>query len=370
MNRVHFFALITWIFAGLGPTHAALDFEDATFPEFVTSARALGMGNAYINNVDDAWAAFYNPAGLGTVRKPQFHLLNMHLEASSAYMNVVSDGGLFALPGNISDSFKAQKLREALVSDRGEISHARVNFFPNFTVRGMTLGYLFSQRNRGIVETVENGGNFELAERRDHGPVFALNLPLFGGVVKIGASATYLIRRELNKTFAPTDVAEIDESVDYKIGRGLQVTAGTKITLPFMFLPSFSAVLRNATDNGWEGIEAGGAPDKIKQTVDLGFSITPQIGRMARLHLEANWKDMNDAYDTSSQRRLGFGAELGFNRRIFIRGGYGDGWGSGGIGVRSRTFIMDLTSYAIDRSREGFRQQEDRRFVLSLSSGI
>jgi hypothetical protein len=32
--------------------HAKLGFEDAAFPEFVTSARALAMGNAYICKVD------------------------------------------------------------------------------------------------------------------------------------------------------------------------------------------------------------------------------------------------------------------------------------------------------------------------------
>jgi hypothetical protein len=31
---------------------------------------------------------------------------------------------------------------------------------------------------------------------------------------------------------------------------------------------------------------------------------------------------------------------------------------------------MDLTTYAIDRSLDGFREQEDRRWVLSLSSGF
>ena len=50
---------------------AALDFEDHSFPELVTSARALAMGNAYICKVDDSWSAFYNPAGLGTVRSFQ-----------------------------------------------------------------------------------------------------------------------------------------------------------------------------------------------------------------------------------------------------------------------------------------------------------
>jgi hypothetical protein len=351
------------------PAYGALDFEDATFPEFVTSARALAMGNAYINKTDDAWSAFYNPAGLGTVRKPQLHLLNMHLEASNAYLDAAGSGALTDLPSNVSGSFDAGELRDSLTENAGDISHLRANFFPNFTVRGMTFGYFLSQRNRAVVNEPAATGDFEVAERRDHGPVFALNLPLFGGIIKIGASATYLFRRELYKSFGPSDPASISDS-DYQKGRGLQVVAGTKITLPIALLPTFGAVLRNATDNGWEGIRGQGAPERIRQTVDLGFSITPQIGKISRLHMEVNYKDMNDAYDTSSARRLGFGAELDFNRRIFVRGGYGDGWGSGGIGVRSRTFIMDLTTYAVDRNRNGFRKDEDRRFVLSLSSGI
>lgn len=361
------FLLLIW---SSPQARAALDFEDAAFPEFITSARALAMGNAYICKVDDAWSAFYNPAGLGTVRKPQFHLFNMHLEASNTYMKAVSDGPMTDIPGNVSDSFEAQEMREKLVGHEGKLSHMRANFFPNFTLRGMTLGYLYSQRNRAIIDTEDDGGEFEMAERRDHGPVFALNLPLFGGVVKVGASAVYLFRREFQKSFGPTEPADIDESVDHKTGRSLQLTTGARITLPVALLPTFSAVLRNATNNDWEAIDDGGAPAKIHQTLDLGFSITPQIGKATRLHMEVNWKDIHNQYDTNDQRRLGAGMELDFNRRIFLRAGYGDGWGSGGLGVRSRTFIMDLTTYAIDRSFDGFREQEDRRFVLSLSSGL
>jgi len=148
------------------------------------------------------------------------------------------------------------------------------------------------------------------------------------------------------------------------------VTLGTKLTIPVAFLPTFGVVLRNATNNDWEQIGAGGEPDKIPQTIDGAFSITPQIAPITRLHIEVNYKDIGDRYDTSSSRRVGFGAELDFNRRIFIRGGYGDGWGSGGIGVRNKSFIFDLTTYAVDRDSTGFRKQEDRRFVLSLSSGF
>ena len=362
--------LLTFLctFAIASVANAKLDFEDHAFPEFVTSARALAMGNAYINRVDDAWSAFYNPAGLGTVRKPQFHLANVHFEASNKLLNIISQGPATDIPGNYADTFDAEELRSVLAKDQGKLTHSRMQAFPNFTVRGMTIGYLFSQRNRAIIND-DVANNLEIAERRDHGPVFALNASLFGGVFKIGASGTYLNRRDLYKSIAPTGSTKIEDS-DYKSGRSLQLTAGARLTLPLVLIPTFSAVLRNATANDFEGSKSGGLPDEIEQTVDFGFSITPQIGKKIRLHMEANLKDAMDAYDTDYKRRLAAGVEIDFNRRIFLRGGWGDGFGSGGIGVRSRTFIFDLTTYAVDRSLEGFREEEDRRWALSLSSGF
>lgn len=353
---------------------AALDFEDHAFPEFVTSARALAMGNAYICKVDDSWSAFYNPAGLGTVRRPQFHLGNIHLEASSGLTRIVGSGPAYEIPKNYMNSFDPNEMRTALAENKGELAHSRVNFFPNFTVRGLTLGYMASQRNRATINDLDpdpnNAANtFEVAERRDHGPVMSLSGSLFGGVFKVGASAVYLIRRDLYKSFTPTDPVNISDS-DYKSGKSLQVTAGTRLTLPVALLPTFSAVLRNATNNDWDGASDNGGPDKIKQTIDAGFSITPQIGKIARLHMEVNLKDLGDSYDTDVKRRMAAGMELDFRRRLFLRLGYGDGWGSGGIGVRTRTFIMDLTTYAVDRSLDGFREEEDRRWVFSISSGF
>lgn len=351
-----------------GSAFAKLDFEDHAFPEFVTSARALAMGNAYINKVDDSWSAFYNPAGLGTVRKPQFHLANVHLESSNALLDLAGRGGAYNIPKNYLDSYDMSKLRSELTNYEGKLIHSRFNIFPNITVRGLTLGYLFSQRNRAIIND-DTANQFELAERRDQGPVMSLNGSLFGGIFKVGATAVYLNRRELYKAIDPTDPTVISNS-DYKQGSSLQVTAGTRLTLPYTFLPTFSVVLRNATSSNWEKISMGGAPEKIKQTMDAGFSITPQIGDRSRIHLEANLKDVNNSYDTNIKRRAAAGMEIDFNRRLFLRAGWGDGWGSGGIGVRSRTFILDLTTYAVDRSLDGFRKEEDRRWVMSLSSGF
>ncbi len=359
--------LIFLLFFSLA-ARATLDFEDAAFPEFVTSGRALAMGNAYICKVDDANSAFYNPAGLGTVRKPQFHLANIHLEASSGLGHAIGSGTAANIPGNFMKSFDPAQMKTMLTNYQGEIAHSRGNLYPHFTVRGLTLGYFASQRNRSIINN-DTANHFELAERRDYGPIMSLSGSLFGGVVKLGASATYLTRRDLYKDFLPTDTVTVSNS-DYKTGKSLQVTAGSKITLPIVLLPTFSAVLRNSTDHGWDGPSSNGGPSKIQQTMDLGFSITPQIGRTSRIHLEANLKDVKNRYHTDVKRRMAAGMELDFKRRLFLRLGYGDGWGSGGLGVQTRTFNLDLTTYAVDRSLTGFRSQEDRRWVFSISSGF
>ncbi len=352
----------------IGPTFAKLDFEDHAFPEFITSARALAMGNAYINKVDDSWAAFYNPAGLGSVREAHFHIANVHAEASNGLLNLVTKGAAYEIPSKYMNSLDQNALRTELASQQGKLFHSRFNFFPNITVRGLTLGYLYTQRNRAIINT-DTANEFEVAERRDQGPVLALNASLFGGVFKIGATAVYLNRSDLYKSFGPLAPVAIS-GADYKQGKSLQVTAGTRLTIPFALLPTFSAVLRNATSNDWEDLKGAGAPDKIKQTLDVGFSITPQISKSSRVHMEVNLKDVNNSYDTSSRRRAAAGIELDFYRRLFLRGGWGDGWGSGGIGVRNRSFMLDLTTYAVDRSLDGFRKEEDRRWAFSLSVGF
>lgn len=223
-------------------------------------------------------------------------------------------------------------------------------------------------RNRAIINK-DIANQFEVAERKDHGPVFSLNASLLGGIFKVGATGIYLYRRELYKSFGPTQPLSVSRT-DYRTGRGLQVTAGSKLTLPIALLPTFSAVLRNTAANDFEGRKDGGLPTPIRQTFDVGFSITPQLGKKTRLHLEGNFKDVKNAYRTNAKRRTAVGMELDFSRKFFVRAGSGDGWGSAGLGFRFRQVMLDLSTYAVDRSLEDFRKEEDRRWVTSFSMGF
>jgi len=364
-----FIALVAILFP-FSSVWGAIDFSDAVFPEFATSGRALAMGNAYIAKVDDSAAAFYNPAGLGTVRGPHFHLSNLHLEVNKDWIDLGTGGNITDAASNFMKGFKVEGTRELLKDNPGAFSHSRFHFAPNFTARYISLGYLYSSQTRGAFGT-QDGAQYEYAKRTDHGPYLALNVSLFGGIFKIGATGIYLTRKE---AFGEGDVDTAIElqDTDFKKGSGLLFTTGAKLTLPFYALPTFAVKMNNATARAFSVSDGfGGAPDNVRQSIDVGFSLTPQIGKTTRIHWEINYKDVNGKFDNvSASRKLGLGLEFDFRRVFFFRLGYGDGFGSGGIGIRTRKLEFDLTTYAVDTTNSQFRGEEDRRFLISISSGF
>ncbi|MDO9182154.1 MAG: hypothetical protein Q7U04_07085 [Bacteriovorax sp.] len=348
---------------------ASLDFEDGIFPELVTSSRALAMGNAFIAKVDDASAVFYNPAGLGTVRYPHLHFSNFGFETNKGSINAISGTSISSIPTNLPQMYTIAGMRKVLLSKTGTIAHSRVHALPNFTARYFSVGYMVAKRTRGVVTSTTSTTGFEYADRFDHGPYAAANLSLFGGIFKAGASAVLLNRKELISTGDPNATTTFADS-SYKSGLVTMVTAGSKFTLPFTFLPTLAITVHNALDKSFSSSNAG-APTKIPRSYDVGFSVTPQIGTSTRIHLEMNYKDLGGAYSgIATTRKILIGAELDFSRVFFFRIGYGDGFGSAGIGVKSRKLEFDLTTYAVDTTTSTFRGHEDRRFAIGLSSGF
>lgn len=348
----------------------AIDFEDAIFPELATSGRALAMGNAFVSKVDDASAAFYNPAGLGTVRNTHLHISNIHLEANRGMLSAGGGGAISDAFKNMTKMFSLDGTREVLKDNVGKISHSRFHMLPNFTSRFFSFGYLLAKRSRAVVTDVASPTGFEYADRLDHGPYAALNISLFGGVFKAGISTVFLNRKELIGKSDPVATLTIGSN-SYKKGNAFISTVGTKLTMPIVFLPTFSAVLHNALKQDFKNGRGAGTPDAVKQTMDVGFSITPQMGSSSRIHFEVDYKDLTNLYsDVAAKRKLLIGMEMDFARVFFIRAGYGDGFGSFGLGVKSQKVEFDISTYAVDTSSASFRGHEDRRFAISISSGF
>lgn len=348
---------------------ARLQFEDATSPELITSARALAMGNSYASLVDDSMAAFYNPAGLGTVRGFKLDLAHIHFELNNGFLDVTSGSGNFLEAiEKYDDAFSSSGVRSLLADNPGSSTHARFNLFPNITYRWITLGYMYSQQQKARLES--QNADFELAERQDSGPVIAAAFSLFGGIVKFGATATYLTRREIFRDTPANTQVDINKS-DYSRAEMTHIVASTRITFPVKFIPAISVVSRNIGSNKWYNADLAGAPEEIPETTDVAFSITPFTGKGSRLHIEIGRKDLANKYeDVPDSRKLQGGIEWNYRRKIFVRAGYGDGWGSAGFGIKGRRFTFDLSTYAVEQSADGFREDEDRRYAINIASGF
>ncbi len=349
---------------------AEIGFEDASTPEFAVSGRALAMGNAFVAKVDDPSSVFYNPAGLGTVRKTTFHLSNFHAETNKGWMQATTGGKAGSVPSTFPKGFSLDGTREVLLENRGRIAHSRFHLMPNLTTRYFSLGYLYSKQQRAFIDDGD-AALFEYAKRTDSGPYGALNLSLFGGIMKFGITGIWLKRDEAFGD-VDKDTAITLQKEDIKSGTSWQVISGFKFTMPISWLPTIAVKMNNSFAQDFSTSKgSAGPPEEIKQSIDAGFSLTPQIGRVMRVHMEVNYKDCTDEYtEVSTGRKITAGVELDIKRTVFLRFGYGDGFGSAGIGFMTSKLQFDLTTYAVDTTTSAFRGEEDRRFSITVSSGI
>ncbi|MEK6626069.1 MAG: hypothetical protein AABY86_13940 [Bdellovibrionota bacterium] len=344
--------------------------QDAVVPELAVSGRAMAMGNAYICKVDDATSILYNPAGLGTVRNTHLHMSNFYLEANKGWLNVGTSGKASDATSNITKSLNIEDIRLLVKEHRGEMVNSRFSIMPNFTTRYFSLGYLYSNQVRTTYGRQE-GALYEYAERLDHGPYVGMNVSLWGGVLKFGATGMFLARKEL---IGEQDIDQevILSSEQYNQGSAFMLDTGMKLTIPMSMLPTFAVVMHNTLNKNFSAKQASpGNPTRIERSISAGFALTPQVGQTTRIHFEFNFKDVAHSYPgVSGQRRSTLGMEIDMWRAVFVRFGFGDGYGSAGLGLKSQKLELDLTTYAVDSTSSEFRGIEDRRFVFAFSSGF
>ena len=344
---------------------ATIAFEDPIFPELVLSSRALAMGNAYLARVDDASAAFYNPAGLGSVREPRLSLSNFMVEANRDWFSIEGQNRSSGFFKRAKEGFKVDGIRQLLLSNPGKRMHQRFQVMPNATIRYFTFGYFISNVVWGAV-TWDRAGPYYFATRRDHGPYMAANLSLAGGIFKVGVSLLYLIRREAMGAIDPN--TEVDIDAYYASGKSFVLNGGFRLTLPIDWLPTLALAWHNM---GGTKFKQDGAVylRTIRETIDVGLGLTPLLSHETRLHLEVNYKDVRPQYkDVKSHRRLLVGAEFDIHRVLYLRAGYGDGYISGGFGLRSESMTFDLTAYQVNTTFNGsYDGPKDKRVALGAS---
>lgn len=119
MSYKKFYLIIAFLF--FSSLLFAQNYNDAlrvSFPGLGSSARALGMGNSYISLSDDGSAAYFNPAGLGLVKKLEFMGgidVTSFNNSTTFFNNLTTSSASKTRLNNLSFAFPVPTVRGSLV---------------------------------------------------------------------------------------------------------------------------------------------------------------------------------------------------------------------------------------------------------------
>jgi hypothetical protein len=342
-----------------------LSFADAANAEWVSTTRALTMGNVGIANATDGTSAmFYNPAALARQKKTTVELFNPQFDIGT---------GVFTMGGssNIGKHSALSRVRPLLSVNKNSVSSAGFSLYPNLSAQNFNFGILMKAEGA----SVDDGTNLIYRSRYLLIPTMALSMGALGGRFRLGVALRGIQISENDKNVLNTTTSTIGYSMDMAEGFGIGLDAGALISLPWASLPTLGFVARNVGDTSFPSsasysIAAGTSTkhDKIKMTYDGGFSIAPKLGQKSTFTFAADYRDILNVHGINDKRRLNLGFEIDYQRVLFFRAGYGRGYWTAGLGIGSRFGSLDLGTYSEELSATGFNGIEDRRVSLRFGS--
>lgn len=335
--------------------------------ESYTNARALGMGGALIGVTSDETSLYRNPANLGSVRRYFGSLIDPELEGQSTFTDIVKGG-------SFTKAVEIKTMATELAKNPGEFYHARVQFTPNFTTKNFGFGLIYRNELNAMTNsataTVSAGVKMDTFYQNDLGVVLGANQSLFGGIVKVGASAKVLNRIEVVSgtlsTIGPFDLATIAAE-----GSAVAYDAAVMVQLPVAWVPTLSVVAHDIGDTKFnlrEGVRvrAASQPATVKQSVDAAISLFPIHGSKIRSVWTVEYRDIADSRKEDwTQKRLHIGTEINFKDLFFLRLGLNQNYYTAGIEISSERFAWQISSYGEEIGTK-ILPREDRRYATRI----
>lgn len=337
-------------------------FATSEWVEGYTNTRALGMGGALIGITSDETSLYRNPANLGSIRGYFGSLIDPELEGQGSFTDIVRGDSL-------TKAVEVETMATELQMNPGEFYHAKAQFTPSFTTKNFGFGLLYrNELNAVVSETATT--SMDTFYQNDLGVVVAFNQSLFGGVIKIGASAKALNRIEIVSgtlsTNGPFDLGTIAAE-----GTGIAYDAGLMIQAPVVWVPTLSVVAHDIGDTEFtlrDGVRARTAsqPTTVKQSVDAAISLFPIHSNRIRSVWTVEYRDItNSREEEGSTKRLHIGAEVNFKDLFFLRFGMNQKYYTGGIEISSERFAWQISSYG-EEIGTADDPQEDRRYATRI----
>jgi len=365
MESLRYLSILINVFTLILCTNTAHARDDVIPGSRYSSARALGMGDAYLPLADDgASALFYQPAAIGKLSGLNLEIFNLAFQANQNFL---------AMKGGLTDPIKATSLSnyvEPLQSNSGATPGLGFAFAPTVSMRGFAAGVLIEEK---VKARAEGASDIYYNSKYKLIPAVGFGLPLAHGIVRFGYVAQYVQKAEGEK------VAQTNSALGYtqgiKQGTALTHQFGFALNFPYQYLPTFDLVLRNVgranyTDSKLYSFaqNPSGVPEPEQMTLDLATSLSPKISGQTKVNFVFEVKDLTNRSQAAYPLHVAIGTELQIQNRLFLRGGYGNGSPSFGFGLKSEKSELSL-SYYQEALENTFGGEKDRRFIFQLRFG-
>jgi hypothetical protein len=349
--------LITTLIIACAQAHAAERYE------YYNGVRGLAMGGAAVATVNDETALLVNPAALGRLRDYFITIADPEGEVGQETEQVAGT--------KVFEMSDPQKALNACLEKPDKRLHTRGQVFPSIVVPNFGLGVY--GRSEVNAEKVTETNLFKYDYTNDYALVFGFNLRLFNGIIKLGATARATNRTTIRRDDidpASTDLKDKDLAAS---GFGIGGDAGIIMTAPIAWLPTIAGVYRDIgrttyTQRAGMFLDTDTRrPDSTPETVDVGLSISPMIGKRSRSTWTAEYRDVLTAGDeTDVMRRVHGGLEIGIADTFFLRGGWHQRYYTGGLELAIANYQFQVATYGEEIGTKEL-PREDRRYVMKFA---
>ena len=319
------------------------------------SVRALGMGNAYISVVDDAYSLFYNPARLAFVDGMNFRLMDLYATASdpTELTDLIDSQSSSDDLGAVLDPFFGKNVAGGL-GGRAAFAMPRL---------GLAL---YGDTQVGIDLTNPVLPDLDLRAVVDYGGVVGVAIPVFP-FVNLGIAIKKVFRQGGTLDIGAATVGELDldaitEEINRK-GSALGMDLGLTVSVPGPFDIAASFAWKNVGGLSFSHDSGPGKPPSEKDEMILGVAAGVDLALIG-VTAALDYKHLNNN-DVQLGQKVHLGVEINFLNMDF-RAGLNQGYYTLGYGLGLGLIDIDLATYGVEVG-EFPGQKEDRRYALQIT---